>query len=261
MKRINKNTLSSFLTRIERIIGLPKPAVTVLAYHAVSNDKTIVDITPETFQRQMAFLKERFAFIALDEVIDFIKGKKKCSKPAVALTFDDGYMDVFEKVFPILKKEKIPAAVFAMSDPMHANREELANKKALMSKKELSLLHKNGWTIGCHSSTHASFAGHAVDRKKEIQNAKKQLEHALGVPVTYFAYPKGDYSQSIAESVKKTGFAAAFSFESGFISRKSNLFTIPRMPVDHTHSMEQFEAFFTYWGKTYLKMRYGIEKI
>src|SRR5579859_3109939 len=99
-----KDALSAFFTRVERYVHGDFPSVTVLAYHAVSSEKTIVDIDTSVFKQQVAFLRNICEFITLDQVYNFIQGKETFSKPAVAFSFDDGYKDVFTNVLPILTK-------------------------------------------------------------------------------------------------------------------------------------------------------------
>src|SRR5207244_10396360 len=38
------------------------------------------------------------------------------TKPMAAVTFDDGYRDVYERAFPLLQRKGIPAAVFVVTD-------------------------------------------------------------------------------------------------------------------------------------------------
>lgn len=251
MSMVNKNAITRVLNQAERRLPIPVLPVTVLGYHAVSNDQTIVDITKNNFERQIAFLKKHFQFITLDHVTAYIQGKQSFSKPAVALTFDDGYQDVYKTIAPLLIKNKIPATFFVMSDLAHSNRKELANKKQLMTFKELKELQRQGFTIGCHSATHANLSITTTDLQKEIRLSKKNLEKLFGTRIPYFAYPKGIYNAQVIAEVKRSEFNAAFAFEAGFIKRNTNLYIIPRMPVDWTHTQEQFEAFFTHWGVAY----------
>lgn len=251
MTRNYKDYVSVMLTRFEQKL-LPRPQITILGYHGVSNDKTIVDIEKNIFEKQLSFLEKSFTFVTLTDVLSFICGQKIFDKPAVALTFDDGYRDILTTVHPILRKKSIPATLFIMSDLEQISRKELANNKKLLSKNEILFLHKAGWEIGCHSATHANFADKRLDIQKEIIESKKTLEAFLHNTIRFFAYPKGLYTPRIAHKVQEAGFEAAFSFEAGIISQKSHLFSIPRTPVDATHTMEQYEAFFSHWGTFYL---------
>lgn len=255
MKYIDKNSLSAIFTRIEKNLHMPPPPVTILGYHSISNDQTIVDIQPQIFKQQLSFLKKNFRFITLDNVVEYINGEQTFPSPAVALTFDDGYSDAYKTVAPLLTKNNIPASIFVITNPTKANRSELENDKKLLSINEIKHLKNLGWTIGCHSATHANLTNRHVDLKKEIIQSKKQLEKELASPVKYFAYPKGIYNRQVISKIKKAGFSAAFTFKTGFITRKTNPYTIPRSPVDWTHTLEQFEAFFTNWGKFYLSIK------
>lgn len=260
MSLVIKDVLATIITRVERGMHVPVSPVSILAYHAVSNDKTIVDIEPAMFLTQINFLKKNFQFITLDQVINYLNLEKSLTRPAIALTFDDGYRDVFTTIAPILAQNNIPATAFVLSNPTAANRAELENNKELLSEKEIKTLQKLGWTIGCHTATHANLLARNVDLNKEITKAKLQLERTLQTPVTYFAYPKGFYTPHIIEQVKQAGFTAAFAFEAGFITRKTNRYAIPRIPVDATHSMEQFEALLSNWSKYYFIAKNKIQR-
>jgi peptidoglycan/xylan/chitin deacetylase (PgdA/CDA1 family) len=256
-----KDAIASALNTGERFFHIPVQKVTVLAYHSISRDGTIVDIAPEKFEAQIAYLLHTFEVVSLDQIVEYVNGKITFQKPVVALTFDDAYADLLANVTPILKKHKIPATVFAIARSQRANRTELDNNKQLMNSSQLKSLLQIGWTIGCHSMTHPYFADLHLDLKTELIDSKKELEKLLGKKVNYFAYPKGIYTSSIVSTIEKAGYRAAFAFEPGIIRQGANRFTIVRMPVDWTHSQAQFEAFFTQWGVAYLTLRHKICKI
>ena len=81
------------------------------------------------------------------------------------------------------------------------------------------------------------------------------MEKAIGFSVQYFAYPKGRYIKSTKSPVEKAGYAAAFGVGPNRISAKTNIYAIPRISVDRTHSIEQFKAFFKTWGRAYLVIK------
>ena len=245
-----KKTLSKALTKIENMAGAKPPRVTVLGYHSISNDETIVDVTPDDFRAQIDFLESKFQFITLDAVVAYINGEFKPEKPCVALTFDDGYADLLVNVAPMLAEHRIPATVFVLTQPESANRREIKNTKKLMSIDEVKKLQGKGWTIGCHSATHPNFAKN-VNFKAEIRDAKNKLERELDTEIRYFAYPKGAYNHEVIRAVKSAGFKAAFTTDFGSVSTKNDIYEIPRIGVDRTHSMAEFSAFFTNWANVY----------
>ena len=62
----------------------------------------------ELFKQQIAFLKEHFTFVTMEDVMEACNSENgTLPENAVLLTFDDGYIDNFTAVFPILKENKI----------------------------------------------------------------------------------------------------------------------------------------------------------
>lgn len=65
------------------------------------------------FKQQLAYLKDNYTFISMQDVVDALYGGKRLPENAVLLTFDDGYSDHYSTVFPLLVNEGI-SGVFAM---------------------------------------------------------------------------------------------------------------------------------------------------
>ncbi|OLC56038.1 MAG: hypothetical protein AUH92_00855 [Acidobacteria bacterium 13_1_40CM_4_69_4] len=66
-------------------------------------------------QRHLDWMGRRFEFVTLDELASRLARGAKSRRPAVAVTFDDGYGDVYEQAYPLLKRRGIPAAVFVVT--------------------------------------------------------------------------------------------------------------------------------------------------
>jgi peptidoglycan/xylan/chitin deacetylase (PgdA/CDA1 family) len=80
-----------------------------------------VYVAPELFERQMEFLKvHRYRVLALPEIADLLKEGKSLPFNAVAITFDDGYVDNIKNAFPILRKMGFPATVFVITENIGA---------------------------------------------------------------------------------------------------------------------------------------------
>tara|TARA_B100001142_G_C14344265_1_gene659276 strand:- start:3057 stop:4028 length:972 start_codon:yes stop_codon:yes gene_type:complete len=87
-------------------------SVNIVAYHYVREIKNsqfpnIKGIEYNLFKKQIKFFKEKFNIISADDLIEILDKKKNYSKPCLLLTFDDGYKDHYDYVFPLLLKEKI----------------------------------------------------------------------------------------------------------------------------------------------------------
>ena len=259
---IAKDIISPMIVRLEKFAGINPPLVSVLCYHSISSDNSLVDVTREQFISHLEYLEKKFEFITLEDVTGYIKGDKIISRPSVAITFDDGYKDLVDIVLPILETRNIPAAVFVLAEPEKANRNILGNIKPLMNSEEMIYLQNKGWTIGCHAATHKELTN--IDNEAlehEIVKAKKIIEEKLGRPVKFLAYPQGLYDQKTVEASQRAGYLGALTTDAGFISTKTLMLQIPRVCVDRTHTLTQFRALLTKSSVRYfqIKKKIGIK--
>ncbi|HEY8928405.1 MAG TPA: polysaccharide deacetylase family protein [Mucilaginibacter sp.] len=91
--------------------------VTVVMYHYVRELKysrfpEIKGLDASLFKEQVAFLMKHYNFITVEQLIDSNNNNTALPPKSCLLTFDDGYIDHFTNVFPILNKYKIQGAFF-----------------------------------------------------------------------------------------------------------------------------------------------------
>src|SRR5204862_1221215 len=73
-------------------------------------------ISRTMFEHHLECLGRRFRFVSLDEIGARLASGRPFTEPVAAITFDDGYQDVYENAFPVLKRKGIPAAMFVVTD-------------------------------------------------------------------------------------------------------------------------------------------------
>ena len=74
-----------------------------------------MEITASTLEKHLDWLGRHFEIVPVDDLPAKMNRRTR-SKPLAAVTFDDGYLDVFEHAFPILRRKGIPAAFFVVTD-------------------------------------------------------------------------------------------------------------------------------------------------
>jgi len=92
----------------------------ILRYHSVSSEADgthlCLDpglaVLPEDFDRQCAYLRRHYRVISLDEMVDALQAGRPLPSKAVALTFDDGYLDNYTRAFPILRRHGLNATFY-----------------------------------------------------------------------------------------------------------------------------------------------------
>lgn len=226
------------------MINLNKNTLSILCFHSISNNADRYSIDRDTFTKVIAKIAQKADFINISDAISMLKGIE-IKKPAVVLTIDDGHTDVLG-ILPTVKKYNIPVTVFALSNPQNVSRQELEHHGKLLTREQLKYLQSQGWTIGCHSATHADFSNLSESQiKKEIIDSKKELEKQLGITVDYFAYPKGVFNDEIIKAVEKAGYKAAFAILPSCIDMTSSKWSLPRVVIDATHSIADIPAVYS----------------
>ncbi len=96
-----------------RLLGpaLRAPGVIVLMYHHIGDGRGRAGLPVSTFATQMRWLRDNCDPIEPEAVRDRARGARTL-RPAVLVTFDDGYRSYHDLAYPVLKRERIPAAVF-----------------------------------------------------------------------------------------------------------------------------------------------------
>jgi peptidoglycan/xylan/chitin deacetylase (PgdA/CDA1 family) len=92
----------------------PKPKPLILGYHRVANEPTDhwqLTVSPARFEEQLEVLRRsRYPLSLADFIRKLVAGTLPAD--AVALTFDDGYVDNLLAAKPLLAKAGVPATVF-----------------------------------------------------------------------------------------------------------------------------------------------------
>jgi peptidoglycan/xylan/chitin deacetylase (PgdA/CDA1 family) len=81
------------------------------ARHAIPSMLISIDM----LERHIDWLAKKYSIVSLDEMGAHLESPLRFSKPPAAITFDDGYSDVYYNAMPLLARKGVPAAVFAVT--------------------------------------------------------------------------------------------------------------------------------------------------
>lgn len=112
----------------------------IIGYHRVVEDFTAAaeDYMPDmlisrrTLERHLDWLGRRHRFLSLDELGARLETGEPFDKPVAAITFDDGYADLYHHAFPLLKRKGIPAGIFVVTDLIGTARLQIYDKLYLL---------------------------------------------------------------------------------------------------------------------------------
>lgn len=87
----------------------------ILMYHRLADSKIIPGISSANFEAHLQHLIKYYQVVPVEEIIAGDNNKAENANK-VALTFDDGYVDFYEKAWPLLRKYNVPATVYITTE-------------------------------------------------------------------------------------------------------------------------------------------------
>jgi peptidoglycan/xylan/chitin deacetylase (PgdA/CDA1 family) len=159
---------------------------TVVAYHDIVNKKTELvgdAITAEELVNHFEWLaKNGYTPVSLRAIIDAEKGLKPLPPKAVLLSFDDGYVSVYTKVFPLLQLYKYPAIVALVGSYLVSEVDSIAYGNAKKARTDFL-----NWEQIKRMKTSGlvEFASHTYDLHKEVRSNKQGNTNPAAVTFMY----------------------------------------------------------------------------
>ncbi len=197
---LNLYRLATYRTRkkwLEESIQAENAPVSILFYHRIAdtvpNDWTM---STKMFKRQVDWLAEQYEFVSLSEAQTRLREGNK--RPAVAITFDDGYADNCDFAIPLLLRREIPFTYFVstqiLQDQIAFEHDlEAGERLEVNTIEQIQAMAKAGVEIGAHTRTHADMGRSTqVDWiREELIGSVNDLQSWLDRPIHYFAFPFG----------------------------------------------------------------------
>ena len=258
-KSLNDLNISSIATNRDfSTIMENTDKVTVLMYHQIIPEKhlkkhhftdngDLIDmvVTLENFTKQMNYLKkENYTILSLKEFELFMKNQKNVPEKSILITFDDGYKNVFEFAYPVLKNYKFHATHFIITG-LITNRKVPYDSSYLQYAsideiKEASDVFDYG--NHTHSFHRRNAYGVSYLEAYDFEKVKKDLATAngwIGHSIA-FAAPFGEYNTSTLDILRELNTKLAFTTEPGYADPSQHVLEIPRQGIYPFHTMEDF---------------------
>lgn len=144
---------------------------------------------------------------------------------------NDSREGFFDKAINILKtysledREKI-LTFFRTATPFSFPRQ-------MMNWHEVNEMHTSGMvSFGSHTHNHVILDQVSqVTVMSEITKSLDEIENRLGIKVNLFAYPNGNFTESIQNVLVENGYLAAVTTRKGYFDHKAPLMAIPRIGI------------------------------
>ncbi len=225
-------------------IPLPDQAeVPILMYHYVSElppnaDRIRRDLTviPEAFEAQLQYLTDAgYHPITLSDLyLHFTQGYPLPERPIV-LTFDDGYSDAYDVVFPLLLEYGFTGTFFVLATPAHFE------SPGYLTWEQMREMAHAGLEIQAHGRDHVDLRNRSYDYLVyQILGIQEAIEQHTGTLPRFFCYPSGKYDASVISVLKSAGYWGAVTTEWGHTHTLDHLFEMPRLRIRGADTLNSF---------------------
>lgn len=226
----------------------------ILAYHRVANlgfvDPDLDDwnVAPAMLDRQIDAIKRCADIVPLDQLVARCQASPAPGRPAVTLSFDDGYANFYTQVLPILKRHGVPATVFVVTsligspDPPPFDAWSLKNRSRTdpdawrpLNWDELERCLESGLVqVGGHSHRHLKAISCTPDQLVEEAELSKEILGARLGEVPVYSYPYGVsrlgfVPAAYVRAVENAGYRLAVTYDLGRVGADSDPRRLPRV--------------------------------
>lgn len=174
--------------------------IPILYYHSIAPSKdskwykSYLTYELKYFEDLVRYLSSAgYTFLFLDEYFELRQDKSAKNKNLICLTFDDGYLDNYVYVFPLLKKYKAKGTIFISPEYVpntlepNLTIEDVWNSKIKIGElkslgyaswKELEIMQKSGIVdIQSHTMTHTKY--YRNDKIREFHHPKSNYLYPI----------------------------------------------------------------------------------
>ncbi len=217
--------------------------IPVLMYHRVGTPRNEWEsrycVTPERFSQHMHRLQERgMRARSLTDFFAWLRSEIELPSGSFLLTFDDGFLGVYERAVPVLRDLEWPATIFLVSQRIGGQDEWTKDENPsgttypLLGRKHIEAMQSMGFTFQSHTRLHpdlTTLSDHQL--ADELDGSRRDLEELFGESRAYLAYPYGRYDDRVIQAARTAGYQAAFSTQPGFNRRGVDSYRIRRLDV------------------------------
>ena len=199
-------------------------------------------VEPGRFAAHMKALYDHgYRPCSIESYFAWIAGRASLPERSFLLTFDDGFVGVFEHARPVLLDLGWTATVFVVSariggdDAWDEAHNPAQRRHRLMGRDQIERMASEGFSIQSHSRQHDDLT--AIPRaqlRDELAGSRGELQALLGSPVHFIAYPFGRFDAEVRQAALEAGFLGGLSTKPGFNRPGADAMAVLRLDVAGT---------------------------
>lgn len=244
---MGRGDVSASRTALKRVLagtgrtGRPV-GTTILTYHRVGGPgRDELDVSTVDFAHQLDVLADA-RVDSLDAALDAMDTGDR--DPRVVLTFDDGFRDVFDHAWPLLRERQLPFTLYLATTYLDGlmtwqGSTALDRGAPALSWAQVEEMVESGLcTVGNHTHTHAR-PEHLSER--ELDRCSEAILAKVGRTPRHFAYPWGVPVPGMSQALRRR-FRSAVTGKVGRNGPGADPFSLRRVPVRRTDPLQFFRS-------------------
>ena len=202
-------------------------------------------MSPQQFEAQVELLRRSgFNSITEEDLVAARRSARPLPGRPVMITFDDGYEDLAEVAWPVLRRRGFTATVFVVSDHVGGRADWDAGYGAagrLMGWDTLRRLADEGLQVGAHGATHRPLTELGTEAVYlELLRPRRAIEAELGRTPLSFCYPHGAWDDRVSIAASQCGYELAYSCSAGPSPLTEYPFALSRIEVAGADDLAAF---------------------
>jgi peptidoglycan/xylan/chitin deacetylase (PgdA/CDA1 family) len=228
------------------IKGIP-----VLMYHRVwPGQRDGLTLTPEDLKGQWDFLKDSgYECLTMERFLRIMTGGEPAPAKAFLLTFDDGYRNNLDYVYPLLQEYGWEATIFIIAGTLDGSMEQEEGLNQKLSLADLHTMVGAHINLGLHGYHHENFSENSIaDIKKAMLASFTAFVYEGLLYEKVLAYPYGRWPKDAAqfdelkEWMSEQGVLAAFRIgNKPQQSPAQDIFELKRIDIRGEDTLDDFK--------------------
>jgi peptidoglycan/xylan/chitin deacetylase (PgdA/CDA1 family) len=226
----------------------------ILMYHSIDTSGSTVSCHPDAFDRHVRWLSSgRVEVTSIEGLLAL-----PSSMDAVAITFDDGFVNFRDIAAPRLLANGLTSTVFVVAEQAGQTnawdrREPDIPQQPLLDWPALARLREQGVMLGSHSRTHTNLTTLSRARiEEEVCGSVDIIERETGARPATFAYPFGRVNAQAAAVVERV-FRYACTTEFRLLDANARLARLPRLDAFYFQELGLLESWGTRRFETFIR--------
>jgi peptidoglycan/xylan/chitin deacetylase (PgdA/CDA1 family) len=227
---------------------MPKTIINI-TYHNVSPGDPgvhpLLTVSPDQFATQMDWLeRHHYSPIHPWEWSAWLTERRPLPKKPVLITFDDGYENIVEYAFPIVRRHGFKAAAYIVTGLVGKtnewDRREGWGELGLMSRQHIIEWADKDVEFGAHTRDHVDLRALTQgELEQQIFGSKSDLLDILGVAPTSFVYPYGSFNREVRDCAARA-FKTSLTTEEALCTDAGDPLLMPRIWVRPDENVARF---------------------